>query len=102
MSAERGSQSGRWSSGLPVTTVSVTCLHDGRAHDVPDAELASRAATAAGYYLAVCGHLVAAAPMVEPGGAPCARCVELGGPPASERSTRRRILRSLRRTDGED
>lgn len=63
---------------MPITTVSVTCRKDGRAHDVPDAELASGAMEGNGYFLAVCGHLVAAAPMVEPGGKRCGLCAEVG------------------------
>jgi hypothetical protein len=53
--------------------VSVTCISDGRAHDVPDTELTQRS----GYYSALCGHVVAAAPMVAPEGAPCPLCAEV-------------------------
>jgi hypothetical protein len=58
-----------------ATTVSVTCLNDGRAHDVPDVELVA-GGSRSGYYRAVCGHLVSAASMVEPDGEPCRHCAE--------------------------
>ncbi|MFC4949947.1 hypothetical protein [Pseudonocardia sp. GCM10023141] len=58
------------------TTVSVTCLNDGRAHAVFDAELAGSSSRGGGYYRAVCGHMVTPAPMVEPDGKPCPHCVE--------------------------
>lgn len=59
------------------STVSVTCLSDGRAHAVLDGELASPAA-GSGYCKAICGHLVTPAPMVEPEGEPCRQCSEAG------------------------
>ncbi|MCU1664412.1 MAG: hypothetical protein JWR58_4477 [Pseudonocardia sp.] len=66
------------SAGAPSTaTVSVTCVSDGRAHAVPDSELAKGAAQPEGYYSAVCGHIVAAAPMAAPDGEPCALCAEM-------------------------
>ncbi len=58
-------------------TISVTCVADGRAHRVSDVEIATEAARRDGYYQALCGHLVAAASMVEPDGLPCALCAEM-------------------------
>ena len=52
------------------TTVSITCLSDGRAHAVPDEQIAA----AQGRYQALCGHWVTAASLVEPDGAPCPAC----------------------------
>ncbi|MGE3288798.1 MAG: hypothetical protein AB7J32_22225 [Pseudonocardia sp.] len=49
------------------------CADDGRTHTVTDVELASRSATT-GRYPALCGHIVTAAPMVAPNGAPCPDC----------------------------
>jgi len=56
-------------------TVIVTCTQDSRAHAVPDTQLAT--ATESGRYNALCGHLVAAAPMTEPDGEPCLLCEAL-------------------------
>ena len=58
-------------------TVSVTCLADGRAHDVPDVQLAAPELAHRGRYRALCGHLVTAAAMIEPDGAPCPFCAAL-------------------------
>jgi hypothetical protein len=55
------------------TTVSITCQTDGRAHDVPDEQLAE----ARGRYLALCGHWVTVGSLAEPDGAPCAACAAL-------------------------
>ena len=57
-----------------VSTVTITCARDGRAHHVPDVQIAGPQADGAGRYVAVCGHVVTAAAMVEPEGAPCPRC----------------------------
>jgi hypothetical protein len=70
------------SSGDPVgrravETVTVTCSLDSRAHEVPDAELAAAALRSDGHYQALCGHMVAAAPMVEPDGQPCLLCTAI-------------------------
>ncbi|MEJ3654608.1 hypothetical protein WEH80_16700 [Actinomycetes bacterium KLBMP 9759] len=51
----------------------MTCLSDGRAHDVPDVEFTR----GSGHYQAICGHTVYAAPMVEPDGKPCQLCTEM-------------------------
>jgi hypothetical protein len=59
----------------PVVTVTVTCVSDGHSHAVPDTELTGLA-SGSGCYRAVCGHVVTAAPMVAPEGAPCRQCDE--------------------------
>jgi len=56
------------------TTITITCAVDGRAHDVPDAQIAGPQADRRGRYVAVCGHVVTAASMIEPEGAPCPLC----------------------------
>ena len=55
-------------------TVVITCTVDGRAHAVPDAQIAGPQADRRGRYVAVCGHVVTAASMIEPEGAPCPLC----------------------------
>ncbi len=62
-----------------VQTVIVTCTQDSRAHAVHDTQLAT--ALESGRYNALCGHLVAAAPMTEPDGEPCLLCEELRNRP---------------------
>lgn len=57
-----------------ITTITITCAVDGRAHDVPDVEIAGPQADGRGRYVAVCGHVVTAASMIEPDGAPCPLC----------------------------
>jgi hypothetical protein len=61
------------------TTISITCLNDGLAHDVPDAQLAAVATGPAGSYIAVCGHVVTASSLVEPDGKRCPLCAEVFG-----------------------
>ncbi len=75
-----------------IQTVIVTCSQDSRAHAVHDAQLAT--APESGRYNALCGHLVAAAPMTEPDGEPCLLCEELRKRPVQR--TRYGILRRLR------
>jgi hypothetical protein len=70
------------------TTISITCLNDGMAHDVPDAQLAAPAADRAGCYIAVCGHVVTAASMVEPDGKRCPLCAEVFGMSRPQRRRR--------------
>jgi hypothetical protein len=77
----------------PIVTVTVTCVHDGHSHAVPDTELTSMTA-GSGYYRAVCGHVVTAAPMVAPEGDPCPHCDESREAKTSPR-TRRLGLRLL-------
>ena len=56
------------------TTV-MTCAADGHDHLVADDAHAAGTAAATGRYAALCGHQVAAAPLVCPPGPPCPRCV---------------------------
>jgi hypothetical protein len=85
-----GDQAGR----RAVDTITVTCCVDFRAHEVPDAELATATRRHDGHYQALCGHLVAAAPMVEPDGQPCLLCEAiLERTEARRRGARQRILR---------
>ncbi|WP_343941512.1 hypothetical protein [Pseudonocardia zijingensis] len=72
-------------------TITITCAADSRAHEVPDAELAAAAQRSDGHYQALCGHRVAAAPMVEPDGEPCLLCAAI-----VERTSPRRRARILR------
>jgi hypothetical protein len=84
-----GDQAGR----RTVDTITVTCSIDSRAHEVPDAELAAAARRTDGHYQALCGHMVAAAPMVEPDGQPCLLCTAiLERTEATRRAARLRIL----------
>lgn len=76
-----------------VSTVSVTCVLDALAHQVPDTELAAGAAVATGRYRAVCGQVIVPAPMVEPDGQPCDQCAAA----LRSRHPRRRRSRPLRR-----
>jgi hypothetical protein len=62
---------------MPVETVTVTCCIDDRAHEVPDTELAATSRQRDGYYQALCGHVIAAAPMVMPDGQPCQLCAAI-------------------------
>ena len=57
--------------------VSLTSVIDSRAHMVTDVELSSPHAMRTGRYEALCGHLIAPAPLIEPDGARCRRCDEL-------------------------
>ena len=76
-----------------IDTITVTCSIDSRAHEVPDAELAAATRRADGHYQALCGHMVAAAPMVEPDGQPCLLCTAiLERTNATRRAMRQRIL----------
>ncbi|MHA6620788.1 hypothetical protein [Pseudonocardia sp. DLS-67] len=78
----------------PTDTITVTCAVDSRAHEVPDAELAAAARRSDGHYQALCGHMVAAAPMVEPDGHPCLLCAAiLERTHTTRRGVRQRILR---------
>ncbi|MDN5920276.1 MAG: hypothetical protein L0I76_35130 [Pseudonocardia sp.] len=85
----------------PVTgydLVTLTSVIDNRAHIVTDVELSSSHAVRMGRYEALCGHLIAPAPMVEPDGKRCPRCAELGGVSSqTERPSRRGRSRGLGR-----
>jgi hypothetical protein len=89
VSRPRG-QSGQ--SGLGEgSTISVTCVVDGRCHSVPDEELAIGIAYRGGQYSAVCGHVVMPAPMVAPDGEPCPVCAERDASHRSRRGVRFRL-----------
>lgn len=77
----------------PIVTVTVTCVSDGHSHAVPDTEL-SALTSGSGFYRAVCGHVVTAAPMVAPEGMPCRQCDEAREVKAA-RPSRRLGLRLL-------
>jgi hypothetical protein len=62
---------------MPVETITITCCIDDRAHEVPDTELATTSRQRDGYYQALCGHTIAAAPMVMPDGEPCQLCTAI-------------------------
>jgi hypothetical protein len=53
--------------------VTITCARDGSAH-VPDVQIVGPQADGAGRYVAVCGHVVTTAAMVEPQDATCPLC----------------------------
>jgi hypothetical protein len=72
--------------------VSLTSVIDSRAHMVTDVELSSPHAMQNGRYEALCGHLIAPAPLIDPDGARCRRCDEL------DRSRRPAVEPSARRT----
>lgn len=90
---------GRPQEDLPPDVLTLTSVIDNRAHKVIDSELCAPHAVRAGRYEALCGHLVAPAPLIEADGAPCARCVQLDPtvPPARERPGRRGRTRRRRR-----
>lgn len=64
---------------VAIGHVALTCVTDGLAHAVPEAELAA-ACDRYGQSRAVCGHLVTAAPMTQPTGAPCRSCYRPAAP----------------------
>ncbi len=70
----RRTRGARSSARSDRTTVSITCLVDGRAHQVPDLQLGTPEAGGGGRYRALCGHLVTAASLAAPDGAPCPSC----------------------------
>ena len=92
---------GRPQEDLQPDVLTLTSVIDSRAHKVIDSELCAPHAVRAGRYEALCGHLVAPAPLIEADGAPCARCVQLDPTvPATEklpgRRSRGRRLRRIR------
>lgn len=58
----------------PLRVITVTCVLDGRAHEVDEDAMTAPSVGHAGRYPARCGHLVTAAPMVAPIGRPCRAC----------------------------
>lgn len=85
-----------------LDTIPITCAHNGQAHDVTDDSLT--AGQRAGYYQALCGHLVSAAALAAPIGRPCARCTAVKasrrGEPATARGDRARSRFSTRHWPG--
>ena len=60
-----------------MSTVSVTCVSDMRIHEVREIDIAPGARQ--GRYPALCGQMVTAASMAEPGRRRCPECVTLRG-----------------------
>jgi hypothetical protein len=58
-----------------LKTISMTCVVDGKAHEITDDAVAAGHAARAGNYCALCGHRVLPAPLIERGGAPCQNCL---------------------------
>jgi len=56
------------------TSVTITCVVDGRAHRVSDLQWGAAEADGRGRYEALCGHVVTAGSLTEPDGAPCSAC----------------------------
>ena len=56
------------------TTTSMTCAADGLAHLLTDDAHTAGLAAGNGLYRALCGHRVAAAPLICPPGPSCPRC----------------------------
>lgn len=78
---------------LVIETISVTCRIDQMAHEVPDAELAEGVSQRGGYCKALCGHMIAVAPMVMPDGEPCQLCAAIqDSKPQQHRGWLQRIL----------
>jgi hypothetical protein len=71
-----------------IQTVTVTCCRDERAHEVPDVELAAAAERRDGRLRAICGHILAAAPMVAPDGPPCPLCAAVRAVKPREKQAR--------------
>jgi hypothetical protein len=63
-----------------TASVWMTCMHDGREHAVLELDVA--VGTSAGFYRAVCGHLVMPCALASPCGARCPACLADLGPRA--------------------
>lgn len=57
------------------STISMTCVVDGKAHEITDHVMTASHAAGTGNYPALCGHRVMPAPLVEPSGAFCRNCL---------------------------
>lgn len=57
------------------STISMTCVVDGKAHEITDHAMAASHAASNGNYRALCGHRVMPAPLVEPNGVLCQNCL---------------------------
>lgn len=67
----------RDNSSTATSTVSVTCASDMRIHEVRELDIAPAARQ--GRYPALCGQLITAASMAEPGRLRCPECTTLRG-----------------------
>lgn len=67
----------RDNSSTATSTVSVTCVSDMRTHEVRELDIAPAARQ--GRYPALCGQVITAASMAEPGHRRCPECVTLRG-----------------------
>lgn len=72
-----------------TSTIPLTCMQDGHCHRVSDEQMAVGRRARTGRFLALCGHTVTAAPMVGPGGRPCAECAAQPAPSSSGDRARR-------------
>lgn len=73
---------------LAATTVRITCAIDSRTHEVGEQEFTT---ADSGRYRALCGAIVAAAPMAAPEGQRCERCLTARQP----RARRTQLVRRL-------
>ena len=67
----------RDNSSVATSTVSVTCVSDMRIHEVRELDVAPAARQ--GRYPALCGQMITAASMAEPGRRRCPECAALRG-----------------------
>lgn len=79
-----------------LNTISMTCVEDGRSHQVTDEQMIAGRRARTGRYLAICGYTVTATSMLAPDGRPCPRChnpsahlAGLGHRPGRHRQRRR-------------
>ena len=75
----------RDNSSVASSTVSVTCVSDMRIHEVREIDVAPAARH--GRYPALCGQVITAASMAEPGRRRCPECAALCGDDAPPRPT---------------
>lgn len=57
------------------STISVTCVVDGKAHEITDHAMTVGHTARTGIYYALCGHRVMPAPLVAPAVAACRNCL---------------------------
>ena len=62
------------SNRIPPRSTRITCAVDGRDHLINEQATAAGLSAGHGEYVAACGHLVVAVPMVNPPGPSCAVC----------------------------
>jgi hypothetical protein len=82
----------RDNSSTAMSTVSVTCVSDKRIHEVRELDIAPAARQ--GRYPTLCGRMITAASMAEPGQHRCHECVALRGddPPQRPVGLLRRLV----------